>query len=181
MSCLEHPDSPMARNRKGRPRVRGDVKRLTILALLFLSGCGSSVTTASVVSSTASPTITATPSASPPPSICQPTSQTGCLVVTPASGRVGHVVTLQGTGCTYAGQSTYLVFEGEGFAETGSVGAVDIPGIATDTVGHFAITFTIPARLHSLQGRGGGPTTPGTYDFSSKPPYCFAGFTVTSG
>lgn len=101
-------------------------------------------------------------------------------MVTPSSGPVGHVVVLEGSGCTYAGQSTYLVFEGEGLVETGTVGAVDIPDIATDSANHFAIGFTIPAKLHSLQGRGGGPTRPGAYDFSSKPPLCFARFSVTS-
>jgi hypothetical protein len=172
--------SSTPRNQKGRRRVTGDVRRLTTLAFLLLSGCGSSVTTASVLGPTASPTITATPRASSPQSACQPTSQTGCLVVTPSSGPAGHVVTLEGTGCTYAGRSTYLVFEGEGFAETGTIGAVDIPDIATDSASHFGISFTIPAQLHSLQGTGGGPTRPGTYDFSSKPPLCFARFSVTS-
>jgi hypothetical protein len=34
--------------------------------------------------------------------------------------------------------------------------------------------------LHSLQGRGGGPVHPGTYDFVSKPPSCLISFTVTA-
>ena len=71
-------------------------------------------------------------------------------------------------------------FEGEGFAESGTVGAVDIPNVPTDAAGHFHISFTIPAQLHSLQGRGGGPVRPGTYDFVSKPVACLIQFTVTA-
>jgi hypothetical protein len=88
-------------------------------------------------------------------------------------------VTLDGTGCRNPGQATYLAFEGEGGTETGTVGAVDIPNVPTDPTGHFHISFTIPAQLHSLQGRGGGPVRPGTYDFTSKPAWCLIQFTVT--
>ena len=96
----------------------------------------------------------------------------------PATAPTGTLVTLDGTGCQYAGQPTYLVFEGEGGAETGTVGSVDIPNIPTDADGRFHASFTIPAALHSLQGHGGGPVRPGTYDFVSKPPACFILFTV---
>jgi len=89
-------------------------------------------------------------------------------------------VTLDGTGCGNAGQPTYLVFEGEGGVETGTVGATDIPNIPTDATGHFHVSFTIPTELHTLQGRGGGPVRPGTYDFGSKPAACFILFTVTA-
>jgi hypothetical protein len=89
-------------------------------------------------------------------------------------------VTLDGTGCNNSGQPTYLVFEGEGFAEAGTVGAVDIANVPTDAAGHFHSSFTIPAQLHSLQGRGGGPVRPGTYDFVSKPVACLIQFTVTA-
>jgi hypothetical protein len=98
----------------------------------------------------------------------------------PPSAPVGATVTLDGTGCGYAGQPIYLVFEGEGGAETGTAGAVDIPNVRTDASGHFRVSFTIPAELHSLQGRGGGPVRPGTYDFVSKPPLCLMPFTVTA-
>jgi hypothetical protein len=83
-------------------------------------------------------------------------------------------------GCQNANQPTYLAFEGEGGLETGTVGAVDIPNVPTDAAAHFHISFTIPAQLHSLQGRGGGRVLPGTYDFASKPPYCVILFTVTA-
>jgi hypothetical protein len=89
-------------------------------------------------------------------------------------------VTLDGTGCRNPSQPTYLVFEGEGGFETGTVGAVDIPNIPTNAGGHFHTSFRIPADLHSLQGRGGGPVRPGTYDFVSKPPWCLISFTVTA-
>jgi hypothetical protein len=102
------------------------------------------------------------------------------LTVVPASAPVGATVTLDGMGCQNANQPTYLVFEGEGGLETGTVGAVDIPNVPTDAAGHFHMSFTIPARLHSLQGRGGGRVLPGTYDFASKPPDCVILFTVTA-
>jgi len=101
------------------------------------------------------------------------------LTVTPASAPVGDVVILDGVGCRNPGQPTYLVFEGGGSFETGTVGAVDIPNIATDAQGHFHMSFRIPAALHSVQGQGGGETRPGTYDFVSKPVACMTIFTVT--
>ena len=39
---------------------------------------------------------------------------------------------------------------------------------------------TIPAAMDPLQGVGGGPTRPGTYQFTTRPPICSATFTVTS-
>jgi hypothetical protein len=76
---------------------------------------------------------------------------------------VGAVVTLDGAGCRNPGQPTYLVFEGTGFGD-----------------GHFHLAFTIPAELHSLQGRGGGSVRPGTYDFVSKPVLCSTPFAVAA-
>ena len=35
--------------------------------------------------------------------------------------------------------------------------------------------------MNPLQDVGGGPTRPGTYQFTTKPPVCAATFTVTSG
>jgi hypothetical protein len=73
-----------------------------------------------------------------------------------------------------------MVFESGGGSETGTVGAMDFPNIPADSRGHFHTTIIIPAALHSLQGRGGGPTRPGTYDFVSQPVACFAPFTVSA-
>jgi LPXTG-motif cell wall-anchored protein len=39
---------------------------------------------------------------------------------------------------------------------------------------------TVPARLDPLQGIGGGPTRPGAYHFTTRPPACAGSFTVTS-
>ncbi len=124
-----------------------------------------------------SPSAALTPSG---PSATATPGVSATLTVTPGRAPVGATVTLDGTGCRNPGQPTYLVFEGEGGAETGTVGAVDIPNVPTDTTGHFHISFTIPTQLHSLQGRGGGPVRPGTYDFTSKPVACLIQFTVTT-
>jgi hypothetical protein len=135
-----------------------------VLCALVLASCGAAAT----------PATQASPSATPTPAV------KATLTVTPGSAPVGATVTLDGTGCQNPGQPTYLVFEGEGGLETGTVGAVDIPNIPTDATGHFHISFTIPAQLHTLQGRGGGPVRPGTYDFVSKPAVCLIQFTVTA-
>lgn len=129
-------------------------------------------------------TVSASPSTSVSPSksayFCQPTDQAGCLNVTPNSGTVGSVVVLEGIGCNNPGHPTYLAFEGQGafVGETGSVGAADLPEVPTDSNRQFRTTYTIPANLHSLQGQGGGPTRPGTYDFVSLPVACQVQFTV---
>jgi hypothetical protein len=101
------------------------------------------------------------------------------LTVTPNSGPVGTEVTVEGQGCNpgSASTSTYLVFQsGQG----GTVGAVDFGEIPNDKQGRFRTTVTIPARVDVLQGVGGGPTRPGTYQFTTRPPGCAATFTVTS-
>jgi hypothetical protein len=101
------------------------------------------------------------------------------LTVTPNSGPVGTEVTVEGQGCNpgSASTSTYLVFQsGQG----GTVGAVDFGEIPNDKQGRFRTTVTIPARMDVLQGVGGGPTRPGTYQFTTRPPGCAATFTVTS-
>jgi len=102
------------------------------------------------------------------------------LVVSPSSGPVGTKVTVQGQGCNNRGSAstgTYLVFQsGQG----GTVGAVDFGEIPNDRQGRFRTTVTIPARMDVLQGIGGGPTRPGTYQFTTRPPVCAATFTVTS-
>jgi LPXTG-motif cell wall-anchored protein len=102
------------------------------------------------------------------------------LVVSPSSGPVGTKVTVQGKGCNNPGStstSTDLVFQsGPG----GTVGAVGFGPIPNDSQGRFRTTVTIPARMDPLQGIGGGPTRPGTYQFTTRPPICNATFTVTS-
>jgi LPXTG-motif cell wall-anchored protein len=102
------------------------------------------------------------------------------LVVSPSSGPVGTKVTVAGQGCNNPGSastSTDLVFQsGQG----GTVGAVGLGEIRNDHQGRFRTTVTIPARMDPLQGIGGGPTRPGTYQFTTRPPVCAATFTVTS-
>jgi hypothetical protein len=101
------------------------------------------------------------------------------LTVTPTSGPVGTKVTVAGGNCNpgSTSASTYLVFQtGSG----GTVGALDVGDIPTDRQGRFRTTVTIPAHLDPLQGIGGGPTRPGTYHFTTRPPACAGSFTVTS-
>ena len=101
------------------------------------------------------------------------------LTVTPSSGPVGTKVTVTGSNCNpgSTSASTDLVFQsGQG----GTVGAVDFGDIPTDRQGRFRTTVTVPARLDPLQGIGGGPTRPGTYQFTTRPPACAGTFTVTS-
>jgi hypothetical protein len=101
------------------------------------------------------------------------------LTVTPSSGPVGTKVTVAGSNCNpgSTSASTYLVFQtGSG----GTVGAVDFGDLPNDKQGRFRTTVTVPARLDLLQGIGGGPTRPGTYQFTTRPPACAGTFTVTS-
>jgi LPXTG-motif cell wall-anchored protein len=101
------------------------------------------------------------------------------LVVSPSSGPVGTKVTVAGSNCNNPGSAstgTDLVFQsGPG----GTVGAVGFGEIPNDRQGRFRTTVTIPARMDPLQGVGGGPTRPGTYQFTTRPPVCAATFTVT--
>ena len=102
------------------------------------------------------------------------------LTVTPNSGPVGTKVTVQGQGCNNPGSastSTLLVFQSGQDATVGAVGLGEIPN---DSQGRFRTTVTIPATVDPLQGIGGGPTRPGTYQFTTRPPICNATFTVTS-
>jgi hypothetical protein len=102
------------------------------------------------------------------------------LVVSPSSGPVGTKVTVVGSNCNNPGSastSTTLVFQG---GPGGTVGAVGLGEIPNDNQGRFRTTVTIPARLDPLQGIGGGPTQPGTYQLTTRPPVCAATFTVTS-
>jgi hypothetical protein len=101
------------------------------------------------------------------------------LVVSPSSGPVGTEVTVQGQGCNNPGSastSTLLVFQSGQDATVGAVGLGEIPN---DAQGRFRTTVTIPATMDPLQGVGGGPTRPGTYHFTTRPPICTASFMVT--
>jgi hypothetical protein len=101
------------------------------------------------------------------------------LTVTPSSGPVGTKVTVTGSNCNpgSTSASTYLVFQsGSG----GTVGAVGLGEIPNDRQGRFHATVSVPARMDPLQGVGGGPTRPGTYGFTTRPPACAGSFTVTS-
>ena len=89
-------------------------------------------------------------------------------------------MTVVGSNCHNPGStstSTDLVFQG---GPGGTVGAVGLGEIANDHQGRFRTMVTIPAHMDPLQGIGGGPTQPGTYQFTTRPPVCAATFTVTS-
>jgi LPXTG-motif cell wall-anchored protein len=101
------------------------------------------------------------------------------LTVTPASGPVGTEVLVEGRGCGNLDQPVRLVFQNGG---TGTVGAVDLGEFPLSEQDAFrATSVVIPATMDPLQGVGGGPTRPGTYQFTTRPPACTATFTVTSG
>jgi hypothetical protein len=99
------------------------------------------------------------------------------LTVTPASGPVGTKVVVEGRGCGNLDEPVRLVFQsGSG----GTVGAVDLGEFPVSEQDAFRATeVTIPTRMDPLQGVGGGPTRPGTYQFATRPPVCAATFTVT--
>jgi hypothetical protein len=99
------------------------------------------------------------------------------LTVTPASGPVGTKVIVEGRGCGDLDEPVHLVFQSGG---GGTVGAVDLGEFPVSEQDAFRATeVTIPARMDPLQGVGGGPTRPGTYQFATRPPVCAATFTVT--
>jgi hypothetical protein len=99
------------------------------------------------------------------------------LTVTPASGPVGTKVVVEGHGCGNLDEPVRLVFQsGSG----GTVGAVDLGEFPVSEQDAFRATeVAIPAQMDPLQGVGGGPTRPGTYQFATRPPVCAATFTVT--
>jgi hypothetical protein len=108
----------------------------------------------------------------------------GVMTVTPAAGRVGTSVTVQGRGCANpaAPTSVFLFFGNDGEPDlTGTIGAADLGNIAVDRAGQFTSTYVIPASFGSFQGRGGGPVRPGSYDFATEPPGCAVVFTVLPG
>lgn len=171
----------------------GVIGRMLAVAMVLasLGACGRAVQSAGPVESSGgiattvpSPSTVATstsPSPSPSPAAPSPSSlANGQLRVTPNAGRVGSTVVIQGQGCNNPGSTTsYLVFEGQGITP-GIVGATEIEHIPTDATGYFSFQYVIPSQLHSLQGRGGGAVTPGTYQVISRPSQCQADFTVTT-
>jgi hypothetical protein len=100
------------------------------------------------------------------------------LTVTPNSGPVGTEVIVEGRGCGNLDEPVRLVFQS---GATGTVGAVDLGDFNVSEQDAFRATaVAIPATMDPLQGVGGGPTRPGTYQLTTKPPVCTATFTVTS-
>ena len=99
------------------------------------------------------------------------------LTVRPNSGPVGSEVIVEGRGCGNLDEPIRLVFQS---GASGTVGAVDLGEFEVSEQDAFRATaVVIPANLDPLQGVGGGPTQPGTYQFTTKPPTCTATFTVT--
>ena len=99
------------------------------------------------------------------------------LTVSPNSGPVGSEVIVEGRGCGNLEEPIRLVFQS---GPSGTVGAVDLGEFEVSEQDAFRATaVVIPANLDPLQGVGGGPTQPGTYQFTTKPPTCTATFTVT--
>jgi hypothetical protein len=100
------------------------------------------------------------------------------LTVTPASGPVGTEAIVEGRGCGNLDEPVRLVFQSGGEGTTGAVDLGEFPVSEQDAFRATAVT--IPATMDPLQGVGGGPTRPGTYQFTTRPPVCTATFTVTS-
>jgi hypothetical protein len=99
------------------------------------------------------------------------------LTVSPNRGPVGSEVIVEGRGCGNLDEPIRLVFQS---GANGTVGAVDLGEFPVSEQDAFRATaVVIPANLDPLQGVGGGPTQPGTYQFTTKPPTCTATFTVT--
>lgn len=142
---------------------------------------------ASGVSPTAlAPSPNPSPSASIAASTCstQRDGASGAMLQACAgSGPVGTRVILEGRGCSSGGAEVTVVF-GTRYDDTGqpesAVGWVQLPPITAASDGSFRSEVVIPAQLGSRQGAGGGPTTPGRYQFFSKPAVCAVPFTVTA-
>jgi hypothetical protein len=100
------------------------------------------------------------------------------LTVRPNSGPVGTEVIVEGRGCGSLDEPLRLVFQS---SSTGTAGAVELGEFPVSEQDAFRATaVVIPATMDPLQGVGGGPTQPGVYQFTTKPPTCTATFTVTS-
>lgn len=104
--------------------------------------------------------------------------QQGGLTVTPESGPIGTIVTVEGEGC---GQQPLILFGGTGLEGQGTAGSSTVPGIVASEQAKFHVLYTIPAEIGPQQQWQGGPVVPGRYNFTSKPPACQTFFTVTSG
>lgn len=141
-------------------------------------------------SATASASLTPTPSSSagaPAVSSCNVSRDgaSGSVVqVCPGSGTVGARVVLEGNGCHYPDAHPTIVFgtsyDASGAPE-GGVGWTQLPPITPAADGSFRVEFTIPAELGPRQLAPGGPTTPGRYQFFSKPAgLCTVPFTVVA-
>jgi len=159
---------------------------VSVSPLPTLTGPRASVTT--------SPSVTprATASALPSPTSSAPAAAATCsfhrdgatgasLQACSGAGAVGATVTLEGRGCSAPGADPTIVFgtsyDADGRPEA-AVGWVQLPPISVAADGSFRVEFIIPAQLGSRQGAGGGPTTPGRYQFFSKPAVCSVTFTV---
>ena len=99
------------------------------------------------------------------------------LTVTPNSGPVGTEVIVEGRGCGNLDEPVRLVFQSGAGGTTGAVDLGEFPVSEQDAFRATAVL--VPARMDPLQGVGGGPTRPGTYQFTTRPPVCAATFTVT--
>ncbi len=101
----------------------------------------------------------------------------GGLSACPGTVNVGATIVLEGAGCSAPGSTSVKL----SFDRADGSGGVGLADITADASGRFHATFVVPAQLDPLQQHGGGPTTPGTYLFSSHPPYCTAEVTVAPG
>lgn len=104
----------------------------------------------------------------------------GTLTITPDRGPIGTRVTLVARGCAdpAPGQNTVISFQGGDLAGS-TPGADEAAVFKADSPDPFRATYTIPSRLETLGGEGGGRVVPGRYGFRTYPPACAATFLVT--
>ena len=109
------------------------------------------------------------------------TSSDEIVSVCPASGPIGTRVSVEGT-CRMVGSpaTLYWIFATEPYlsGKDGWDGA-GIGAVPVDQNGRFRFTYVVPSGLQQIQQSGGGPTTPGSYLFMTKPAVCRVPFTVT--
>jgi hypothetical protein len=173
-------------------RIRGAA--VTFGLALSLAACGTppqrpvapaaATPTPAASATTVAPTAVPTVAPTALPTVATGTPAGEVLTVTPQAGPIGTLVTVRGQGCgnPAAPATAHLYFGSDGEPGlTGTVGAADIGDVAVDSAGQMRVTFTIPAAIHSLQGLGGGPVRPGTYEFATTPPMCVAKFVVLPG
>jgi hypothetical protein len=123
------------------------------------------------------PTAPTTPGETPAGSDCGRTLS-GSIQVCPGEAAIGQLVTVRGTACAAPDAEIALVLEGAPEATTGTYGSKTFSGIRTGSDRSFQFEFRIPEQLDSYRGRGGGPTTRGTYWVSTRPLGCYAELTV---